>query len=48
MTRDARFAASATNGSMEAAAAALSADLGDLADQIATAIAQLNQSPTTG
>lgn len=48
MTRDARFAAAAANGSMEAAAAALSADLEDLANQIATAIAQLNQPPAAG
>ncbi len=48
MTRDARFAEAAANDSMESAAAALSSDLGDLADQIAAAIVQLNQSQASG
>lgn len=42
-TRAARFATAVPDGAMESAAAALSADLAELAGQIATTVAQLNQ-----
>ncbi len=46
ITREARFSASAADGTTEAAAGALSADLGDLSEQIAATIAQLNRGRT--
>ncbi len=43
IARQSRFSESAADGTTEAAAGALSADLGDLSQQIAAAIAQLNR-----